>query len=113
MAAAAKTSAIAMRSSMTRRVLSNVTSIGDTSTSIERRATTTNENANVTAASFQNERGKRERLSPRSAFSPNGAMNDSAAAPAAASGMPTKARMLASDGPPGTGCHEGDPMTVK
>ena len=54
MAAAAKTSAIAMRSSMTRRVLSNVTSIGDTSTSIERRATTTNENANVTAASFQN-----------------------------------------------------------
>ncbi len=58
MAAAAKTSAIAMRSSMTRRVLSNVTSIGDTSTSIERRATTTNENANVTAASFQNERGE-------------------------------------------------------
>ncbi len=40
-------------------------------------------------------------------------MNDSAAAPAAASGMPTKARMPASDGPPGTGCHEGDPMTVK
>ena len=61
----------------------------------------------------QNERGKRERLSARSAFSPNGAMNDSAAAPAAASGMPTKARMPASDGPPGTGCHEGDPMTVK
>ena len=67
----------------------------------------------MTAASFQNERGKRERLSPRSAFSPDGAMNDSAAAPAAASGMPTKARMPASDGPPGTGCHEGDPMTVK